>query len=186
VAVEKRVLDGHGHIDVYLERDGLTIGCEISITTAAEHEIQNLSKCLAAGFKYVVLLSPDEQTLSEARTLFGRPDDERVRFLTPAGFIGFLDEFEPPKQSTEDKLPVRAGGAGQEPGSSPPDGRRMLIAEDAAIYLGIGTQALAKMRLTGDSPPFFKVGRRVLYDRDELDAWLATRKRRSTSDPGST
>jgi excisionase family DNA binding protein len=60
----------------------------------------------------------------------------------------------------------------------------MLIAEDAAAYLGLGRQALAKMRLTGDSPPFFKVGRRVLYDRDELDAWLSTRKRRSTTDQG--
>lgn len=186
VAVEKRVLDGHGHIDVCLDRDGLTIGCEISVSTAAEHEMQNLYKCLAAGFKYVVLLSPDEQTLLETRSRFGHEDDDRVRFLTPDGFIGFLDEFEPPKPSTEEGLPARSGKAGQEPGSGPPDGRRMLIAEDAAVYLGLGRQALAKMRLTGDSPPFFKVGRRVLYDRDELDAWLATRKRRSTSDPGST
>lgn len=60
----------------------------------------------------------------------------------------------------------------------------MLIAEDAARYMGLATQTLAKMRLTGDTPPFFKVGRRDLYDRDELDVWLAQRKRRSTSDTG--
>ena len=65
-----------------------------------------------------------------------------------------------------------------------PAGKRMLIAEDAAEYLGLATQTLAKMRWSGDSPPFFKVGRRVLYERDELDAWLAQRKRTSTSDPG--
>ena len=58
----------------------------------------------------------------------------------------------------------------------------MLIAEDAAAYLGLATQTLAKMRLSGDSPPYFKVGRRVLYDRIELEAWLAQRKRKSTSD----
>ncbi|MGH7593910.1 MAG: type IV secretion system DNA-binding domain-containing protein [Gemmatimonadales bacterium] len=185
VAVEKRVLDGHGHIDVFLERDGLTIGCEISVTTAAEHEIQNLFKCLAAGFKYVVLLSPDEETLVDARSRLGHEHDERVRFLTPDGFIDFLKEFEPAKPSTDAGHPAGAVRVGQGLGSGPPEGTRMLIAEDAAAYLGLGRQALAKMRLTGDSPPFFKVGRRVLYDRDELDAWLSTRKRRSTSDPGS-
>jgi hypothetical protein len=40
------------------------------------------------------------------------------------------------------------------------------------------------MRVNGDSPPFYKVGRQALYDRAELDAWLAERRRRSTSDPG--
>jgi excisionase family DNA binding protein len=58
----------------------------------------------------------------------------------------------------------------------------MLIAEDAAEYLGLAPQTLAKLRWSGDSPPYFKVGRRVLYEREELDAWLAQRKRRSTSD----
>ena len=62
--------------------------------------------------------------------------------------------------------------------------KRMLITEDAAAYLGLSVQALAKMRWSGDSPAFFKVGRRVLYDRDELETWLAKRKRRSTSDAG--
>jgi len=42
----------------------------------------------------------------------------------------------------------------------------------------------AKIRVSGDSPPFYKVGRQVLYDRADLDAWLAERRRRSTSDPG--
>lgn len=60
----------------------------------------------------------------------------------------------------------------------------MPIAEDAAAYLGLATQTLAKLRLSGDSPPYFQVGRKVLYERDELDAWLAQRKRRSTSDTG--
>lgn len=46
--------------------------------------------------------------------------------------------------------------------------------------------AFVPLILTGDSPPFFKVGRRVLYDRAELEAWLSLRKRRSTSDHGSS
>jgi excisionase family DNA binding protein len=61
----------------------------------------------------------------------------------------------------------------------------MLIAKDAAAYLGVAKQTLAKMRWSGDSPPYFKVGRQVVYDRTELDAWLALRRRRSTSDSGA-
>jgi predicted DNA-binding transcriptional regulator AlpA len=60
----------------------------------------------------------------------------------------------------------------------------MLAAKDAAVHIGLAPQTLAKMRLEGSSPPYFKVGRRVLYKREELDAWLALKRRRSTSDAG--
>lgn len=65
------------------------------------------------------------------------------------------------------------------PGTEP-----MLAASDAAAYMGLAPQTLAKMRLYGDSPPFYKLGRRVLYKRGELDSWIAARRRRSTSDTG--
>jgi len=39
------------------------------------------------------------------------------------------------------------------------------------------------MRLTGDGPPFVKVGpRAIAYRKADLDAWIAARVRRSTSD----
>jgi excisionase family DNA binding protein len=60
----------------------------------------------------------------------------------------------------------------------------LLIVKDAAKYLGLAPQTLAKMRLSGDSPPFYKLGRRVLYKRTELDSWVTARRRRSTSDTG--
>ena len=60
----------------------------------------------------------------------------------------------------------------------------MLAAADAAKYLGLALQTLAKMRLSGGSPAYFKLGRRVLYKRADLDAWVAARRRRSTSDIG--
>ena len=182
VTVERPVLDGHGHIDVHLQRGDVSIGCEISVSTGAEHETQNLSKCLSAGFGYAVLISPEEETLVEARALFGHYD-KRVRFVSPDGFIAFLEEFEAPAGRGEAKKPKRPPERPEGPDDAPA-GKRMLIAEDAAEYLGLATQTLAKMRWSGDSPPFFKVGRRVLYERDELDAWLAERKRTSTSDPG--
>ncbi|MHB0978149.1 MAG: type IV secretion system DNA-binding domain-containing protein [Minisyncoccota bacterium] len=182
VTVERPVLDGHGHIDVHLQRDELSIGCEISVSTGAEHEVHNLAKCLSAGFGYAVLISPEEETLVEARALFGH-FDKRVRFVSPDGFIAFLEEFEKSDGRDDAKKPKRPQTRPEAPDDAP-QSKRMLIAEDAAEYLGLATQTLAKLRLSGDSPPYFKVGRRVLYDRDELNAWLALRRRRSTSDQG--
>ncbi len=53
----------------------------------------------------------------------------------------------------------------------------------AAKYVGLAQSTLNKLRLTRDGPPFVKVGlRAVAYRRSDLDAWLASRVRRSTSD----
>lgn len=60
-----------------------------------------------------------------------------------------------------------------------------LRAPQAARYVGLSASTLAKMRLRGDGPPYAKAGPRVvIYDLRDLDAWLAGRKRRSTSDLG--
>ena len=53
---------------------------------------------------------------------------------------------------------------------------------EAAAYMGISNSTLAKGRITGNSPPYSKVGRIVVYDRRDIDEWLAARRRRSTSD----
>ncbi len=54
---------------------------------------------------------------------------------------------------------------------------------DAANYVALAESTLTKMRLTGDGPPFVKVGpRAVAYRKADLDVWLASRVRRSTSD----
>jgi hypothetical protein len=94
--VEKTVLDGHGHVDVALEREGLSIACEISISTDVEHELGNLSKCMAAGFDYAVLICSDKKILSAAHAEFtaelSEAQRERVRFLTPEALLAFLDE----------------------------------------------------------------------------------------------
>ncbi len=62
--------------------------------------------------------------------------------------------------------------------------RRKLRTPEAARWLGIGKSTLEKMRLTGNSPVYYKCGKIVTYDVADLEAWLATHKRRSTSDRG--
>ena len=58
-----------------------------------------------------------------------------------------------------------------------------MRAPEAARYLGLSVSTLAKMRLRGDGPPYSKAGPRiVIYDRADLDEWLAANRRQSTSD----
>lgn len=61
--------------------------------------------------------------------------------------------------------------------------REKMRAPQAAQYIGLSTSTLAKMRLRGDGPPYSKAGPRiVIYDRTDLDEWLTSRRRRSTSE----
>ncbi|MBU0513663.1 MAG: helix-turn-helix domain-containing protein [Proteobacteria bacterium] len=52
----------------------------------------------------------------------------------------------------------------------------------AARYLGVSPQSLARWRITGQGPHFVKAGRRVVYLRADLDRWLLSRRRLSTSE----
>jgi predicted DNA-binding transcriptional regulator AlpA len=60
----------------------------------------------------------------------------------------------------------------------------MLRTAEAAAYCGSSASTFEKLRLTGGGPVYSKIGRRVVYRVDDLDAWLAANRRRSTSDTG--
>lgn len=60
--------------------------------------------------------------------------------------------------------------------------RRLLDTEQAATYVGSTRSTLEKKRMRGDGPIFLKIGRRVVYDKRDLDAWLDSCRRRSTSE----
>lgn len=73
-------------------------------------------------------------------------------------------------------------GQGMPTHAAPP--RILLTVEQAAGYLRLAKHTLNKRRCTGDTPPNFELGRRVLYDQGDLDQWLEKQRRRSTSDRG--
>ena len=56
-----------------------------------------------------------------------------------------------------------------------------LMAEEAAAALRLTENALAKMRHSGDGPPFLKIGRRVRYPQVQFQEWLDARYVASTS-----
>ncbi len=56
--------------------------------------------------------------------------------------------------------------------------------DEAAGYINLAASTLTKKRLYGDGPTYFKIGRRVIYKREDLDVWLERHRRSSTSDTG--
>jgi predicted DNA-binding transcriptional regulator AlpA len=64
------------------------------------------------------------------------------------------------------------------------DEYRKLRTADAAIYCGLSASTLNKLRVFGGGPKYLKLGRAVCYDVSDLDSWLATKRRASTSDGG--
>jgi predicted DNA-binding transcriptional regulator AlpA len=52
----------------------------------------------------------------------------------------------------------------------------------AANYTGLSVSTLNKLRVFGGGPPYLKLGRRVAYDQKDLDGWLASKRRQSTSE----
>ena len=59
--------------------------------------------------------------------------------------------------------------------------RRMMRTAEAADHCGSSASTFEKLRLTGGGPVYSKIGRRVVYRVEDLDAWLTANKRRSTS-----
>ena len=60
--------------------------------------------------------------------------------------------------------------------------KRVLRAPEAAKYIGLSESTLAKRRLYGLPPSFLNLGGRAIgYAIEDLDGWLDTCRRRSTS-----
>jgi hypothetical protein len=57
-----------------------------------------------------------------------------------------------------------------------------LSPDAAAKFLGLAISTLAKMRLSGNGPVYYKLGRRVVYRMEDLEAWRESRVARNTSD----
>ncbi len=77
--LEYQVSDGS--VDVWMEREGLSIACEITVTTPTDYEIHNIEKCIAAGVGEVWVISEDRAKLIEIENKFG--SHTKVEYLTP-------------------------------------------------------------------------------------------------------
>jgi hypothetical protein len=58
-----------------------------------------------------------------------------------------------------------------------------LTPDEAGAHLKLSPRTLEKMRTIGGGPRFRKLGRRVIYSLQDLEAWSDARACESTSDP---
>ncbi len=61
---------------------------------------------------------------------------------------------------------------------------RFLRTPEAARFLGLSGRTLEKHRTYGTGPLYSKLGGRVVYRLEDLQAWAARGAKASTSDPG--
>jgi predicted DNA-binding transcriptional regulator AlpA len=61
---------------------------------------------------------------------------------------------------------------------------QLITTAQAATIVRLSPNTLDKMRVTGRGPKYLKVGRRVFYRPEDLDAWLNSNAHSSTSEYG--
>lgn len=69
-----------------------------------------------------------------------------------------------------------------------PIATQLLTTTEAARFLRLSVATLERFRVTGEGPSYVKLGpakrARVVYQREDLVAWLEANRRDSTSDDG--
>jgi len=111
--IEKPVLDGQGSVDLWLERTGQSIACEISISTTIDHEMGNVAKCLKAGVPKVAVICLDEERLRKISNAvsgsLGAELAARVEYFQPDQFITHLKSLPLPATPSSATPEIRRG-----------------------------------------------------------------------------
>ena len=86
-----------GRVDLAIESRQRRIAVEVAVSANTAHEIENLTKCLEAGFDFVVSLSPSESTTKNIERAAGRTFDElkfgKLRFFSLPLMLDWLSGF---------------------------------------------------------------------------------------------
>lgn len=155
--IEKTVLDGTGSVDVSLEKEGLKIACEVSVTTSAAWEAKNALKCLRAGYERVVVIARHPKDIpgltAKLREVIPVMEQEKMKVFTLADFLGFLREVGSPADPNTGK-PGKLAGA-------------RLDFKEAVEFFDVSTSTLYRWVQAGRIP-FIRIGRIYQFDRDVL------------------
>ena len=171
----------------------------VEVETSRGHVLENIGKDLAANFDTVVTLLDESLRIEDidatVRATFEDQPEELRRI-----HIGLLPEFKERLALPSSARRLAPQNQNQEPSGTKRRRRRpapqkteaqrssvlvepgVLTTPAAADYLGLSPATLETMRSRGGGPVFAKLGRRVVYQREDLDAWVKERRKRSTSD----
>ncbi|MFH1930131.1 MAG: helix-turn-helix domain-containing protein, partial [Pseudomonadota bacterium] len=166
--IEERIPRTLETIDVGLKKDDIRVAIEISSTSKVEYEIQNIRKCLEAGFDYVLSVSDEEDVLNqikkEARKSFTHKEKDRIRYFHPEQIKNFLINLSTGINVSEKGIV-----------SDFITNKKQLIgAEEAAEYLGIKKSTLYDWVLQRKIP-HSKIGRLLKFRIEDLDRWIEKR-----------
>lgn len=91
--VEEPIPSGKEAVDIGLFKDGNKLAIEISVTTPAEHELDNAIKCLKAGYGQIVVLFLDEAKVKEFESLVKTNLTEEDRSKVKSGLAYDFGRF---------------------------------------------------------------------------------------------
>lgn len=168
--VEERIEGTAETVDIGLERDEVTVAVEISVTTDADNEIQNIQKCLAAGYDYVICAVSEEKTMhalkTKGRRIFPLETRRRIRYGSPSMVRTFLQEIankclvsEKNKANSHDRIQ-----------------KQLLSTKEAAEVLGVSSLTLYSW-VSQRKIPYLKSGKLNKFKLEELHAWLEKRRK---------
>lgn len=105
--IEEPTGDG-GRVDVGLLKNETRIAVEISVTTPDKWEIQNVQKCLQAGYNPVIVCSTDRKHLEKIRKIveatLESPIQTNVLYFEPDALFLFLDQQAAQEMSGEERV----------------------------------------------------------------------------------
>lgn len=97
--IEERIPRTLESVDLGLRKDDMKVAIEISTTSKTDQEIQNIRKCLEAGYDYVISVCDDEKNLSllktEVKKSFTFKERERIRFCHSSQVKDILLSIQP-------------------------------------------------------------------------------------------
>ena len=166
----------------------------IEIEMGLGHVVENIKKDLDAGFDSVVSLLEHSRSVGRVEEKLSKEMEESPRNALMGDLRDFVEILSPllfpepaslaaPSQDEEPRRRRQRLTASQRPRPVLSD-PGALSTPLAADYVGLSPATLETMRVRGGGPVFVKLGRRVVYRREDLDEWLNRSRQRSTSDDG--
>ncbi len=161
----------------------------LEIELSDRHVVENVRKDTEAGFDRIVILAGELVNIGSLSAKLGElPPHVQIAELQSfealiAPLLTPLPPVRRPNQNQEPRRRRRLGTA-QTPSPRPvldPFDSGALATPSAAAFLGLSPATLETLRCRGGGPPFVKLGRRVVYRREDLEAWITSSRRASTS-----
>jgi hypothetical protein len=103
--IEEPTPDGQGKVDVGLKVGKKKVAIEVSVTTSATQELENIKKCLAAGYSQVIICSPKEKRLKAIEALCSeqlkKVEIKKLNFFEPEQLLAHLKDLGAKKAGSE-------------------------------------------------------------------------------------